>query len=134
VTNRAGEVSTGTGLAAAVVLRRTAAGVESFEPVARLDPATNRFVAVPIDLGAEGDQVFPIPFGTGFRGHSSLAKVRATIGGVNAPVLYAGAAPGLLGADQANLRLDRALAGRGEVDVVLIVDGKMTNAVRVAVK
>jgi|GEM_PF-261746 len=150
VTNAAGEVSTGTvtisnvapslfaanangsGVAAAVVFRRTANGQDSFEPVARFDPATNRFVAQPIDLGPEGDQVFLIPFGTGFRGLSGLANVRATIGGVNAPVTFAGAVPGLIGADQANLRIDRSLAGRGEVDVVLIVDGKTANLVRVA--
>src|SRR5262249_49272432 len=58
----------------------------------------------------------------------------STIGGVNAPVIFAGAAPDLVGADQANLAIDRSLAGRGEVDVVLIVDGKPTNAVRVTFK
>jgi uncharacterized protein (TIGR03437 family) len=63
-----------------------------------------------------------------------LANVRATIGGVNAPVTFAGAAPGLIGADQANLRIDRSLAGRGEVDVVLIVDDKMANTMRVAIR
>jgi uncharacterized protein (TIGR03437 family) len=152
VTNAAGEVSTGTvnisnvapslfaanangsGVAAAVLFRRNAAGQDSFEPVVRFDAASGRFVAVPIDLGPEGDQVFLIPFGTGFRGLSSLANVSATIGGVNAPVLFAGAVPGLLGADQVNLRIDRSLVGRGEVDVVLIVDGKMANTVRVTVK
>jgi uncharacterized protein (TIGR03437 family) len=126
--------STGTGLAAAVVFRRTAAGVDSFEPVVRFDSATNRFVAVPIDLGAESDQVFLIPYGSGIRGNSGLANVRATIGGVNAPVIYAGGAPGLLGADQLNLRLDRSLIGRGEVDVIVIADSRMSNAVRVAFK
>jgi photosystem II stability/assembly factor-like uncharacterized protein len=122
----------GTGVAAAVVFWRTAGGQDSFEPVARFDPATSRFVAAPIDLGPEGDQVILIPFGTGFRGLSGLANVRATIGGVNAPVSFAGAVPGLVGTDQANLRIDRSLAGRGEVDVVLTVDGKPANPVRVA--
>ncbi|MGH9846054.1 MAG: hypothetical protein ACREEM_45720, partial [Blastocatellia bacterium] len=152
VTNAAGEVSTGTvlisnvapslfaanangmGVAAAVVFRRNAAGQDSYEPVARLDPATNRFVAVPIDLGPAGDQVFLIPFGTGFRRLSGLSNASATIGGVNAPVIFAGAVPGLLGLDQVNLRIDRSLAGRGEVDVLLIIDGRTTNAVRVATR
>jgi len=152
VTNGAGEVSTGAaiisnvapslfsanangmGVAAAVVFRRAASGRESFEPVARLDPATNRYVAVPIDLGPEGDQVFLIPFGTGFRGRSALANVSATIGGAGAPVIYAGPSPGLIGLDQGNIRLDRSLMGKGEVDVILTVDGKVANAVKVTIK
>jgi uncharacterized protein (TIGR03437 family) len=36
-------------------------------PVAQFDAATARFVATPIDLGPEGEQVFLILFGTGFR-------------------------------------------------------------------
>jgi uncharacterized protein (TIGR03437 family) len=152
ITSGAGEVSTGTvmistvapslfaadasgrGLAAAVLFRRTAAGQDSFEPVVRFDAATGKFVAVPIDLGPAGDQVFLIPFGTGFRGASALANVSATIGGINAPVIFAGAVPGLLGADQANLRIDRSLAGRGEVEVSLTVDGKTANTVQVAIR
>ncbi len=151
-TNAAGEISTGTvnisnvapslfaanangsGVVAAVLFRRNAAGQDSFEQVARFDAATGRFVAVPIDLGPEGDLVFLIAYGTGFRGLSSLANVSATIGGANAPVLFAGAAPGLVGADQANLQIVRSLAGRGEVDVVLMVDGKTANTVRVTIK
>ena len=152
VTNAAGEVSTGTvlistvapslfsanssgmGVVAAVAFRRNAAGQDSYEPAARFDSAAGRFVPIPIDLGPAGDQVFLIPFGTGFRGLSGLTNVQATIGGVTAPVIFAGAVPGLLGADQANLRLDRSLMGRGEVDVVLIVDGKTANTVRVTIK
>ncbi|MBI1765195.1 MAG: hypothetical protein HYR56_27600 [Acidobacteria bacterium] len=126
--------ATGTGLAAAVVFRRTAAGVDNFEAAVRFDAATNRFVAVPIELGPEGDQVFLIPFGTGLRGLTGLANVQATIGGVTAPALFVGSVPGLVGADQANLRIDRSLLGRGEVDVVLTVDGKTANTVRVAIK
>ena len=41
------------------------------------DPATR--VAVPIDLGAEGDQVYFLLFGTGIRGFT--AGVTATVGG-----------------------------------------------------
>jgi uncharacterized protein (TIGR03437 family) len=152
LTNSSGDVLTGTvsistiapslfsanangmGVAAAVVLRRTAAGQDRYEPVAQLDSATNRFVPVSIDLGPETDQLFLIVYGTGFRGRTGLAGVTATIGGVAAPVLYAGPAPGLVGADQLNLRLNRSLAGKGAVDVVLNFDGKPANAVQVAVK
>jgi uncharacterized protein (TIGR03437 family) len=49
-------------------------------------------------------------------------------------VIFAGAAPGFVGPDQSNVRLPRSLAGRGEVDVVMTVDGKAVNTVRVAIR
>ncbi len=124
----------GHGVAAAVVFRRKANAMERFEPVARFDPAQGRFVAVPIDLGPETDQVFLILYGTGFRNRSALSAVTTTIGGINCETLYAAAAPGFVGLDQANIRLSRSLIGRGEVDVALTVDGKRANLVRVNIK
>jgi len=38
------------------------------------------------------------------------------------------------GMDQVNLPIDRSLAGRGEVDVVLTVDGVAANTVKINVK
>ncbi|MGH9843137.1 MAG: LamG-like jellyroll fold domain-containing protein [Blastocatellia bacterium] len=124
----------GQGVAAAVVFRRKANGMDSFEPVARFDPAQNKFVAVPIELGLETDQVFLILYGTGFRNRSALTAVTTTIGGANAEVLFAGAAPGFVGLDQANVRLSRSLIGRGEVDVALTVDRVPANIVRVNIR
>lgn len=126
--------ASGQGVAAAVAFRLRADGSQSFEPVAQFDSAQGRFVPVPIDLGPATDQVFLILYGTGFRFVSSLAAATATIGGDSAEVLFAGPAPGLVGADQANLRLSRNLIGRGDVDVVLTVDGKTANTVRINVK
>ncbi|MGH9833389.1 MAG: hypothetical protein ACRD9Y_10255, partial [Blastocatellia bacterium] len=123
----------GQGVAAATILRVKADGSQSFEPVARFDPATSRFVSILVDLGPESDQVFLVLFGTGFRSRTMLASVSATVGGANAEVLYAGVTPGFVGLDQANIRLPRGLAGRGEVDVVLTVEGKAANAVRLNV-
>jgi uncharacterized protein (TIGR03437 family) len=125
--------ASGQGVVAAVVFRRRADGSESFEPVARFDQAQGRFVPVPIDLGPETDQAFLILYGVGFRFRSSLAATAVTIGGVNSEVLFAGDAPGFVGLDQANVRLSRSLIGRGEVDVVLTVDGKTANIVKVNV-
>jgi uncharacterized protein (TIGR03437 family) len=125
--------ASGQGVAAAVVFRRRADGSESFEPVARFDQAQGRFVPVPISLGPESDQVFLILYGIGFRFRSSLSATAVTIGGVNSEVLFAGDAPGFVGLDQANVRLSRSLIGRGEVDVVLVVDGKTANNVRIAI-
>ena len=56
------------------------------------------------------------------------------IGGLNSEVLFASAAPGFVGLDQVNARLLRGLAGRGEVDLVLAVDGKAANAVKINIK
>ncbi len=124
----------GQGVAAAVVQRRNAAGQDSFEPVAVFDLVTNQFVARPIDLGPETDQVFLLLFGTGFRFRSALSAVTARIGGMDAQVTFAGAQTGLVGLDQCNLRLPRSLAGRGDVEIVLTVDGKTANRVRVTIR
>ena len=115
--------SSGTGPAAAVVFRRNAAGVDTFESASG-----------PIDLGPAGDIVLLIPFGTGLRGLTDVANTRATIGGVNAPVFFVGATPGQIGLDQANLLIDRSLIGKGTVDVVLTIDGKTANTVTITIK
>jgi uncharacterized protein (TIGR03437 family) len=121
----------GQGVAAAVVLRIRADGAQFFEPVARFDAAQNHFIATPIELGPEGDQVFLLLFGTGLRGGSSLAAVTALIGDVSVAVEYAGPQGDFAGLDQVNLRLLRQLAGRGEVNVALLADGKAANLVTV---
>lgn len=128
----------GQGLAAAVALRIKADGATSYEPIVRYDPVQNRLVAVPIELGPDlgnaSDQVFLLLFGTGLRGHSALSAVSVKIGGVDAPVSFAGAQGELVGLDQLNARLPRSLARRGEVEVLLTVEGQAANAVRVSVK
>lgn len=112
----------------------------NYEPVARFDTATNRYEAVPIDFGASsgmggtGDQLFLVAFGTGCRNRSALAAVTGTVGGTEAEVLFAGAQGGLVGVDQVNLRLPRTLAGRGNVDVSVRVDGKTASPVTVNFK
>jgi uncharacterized protein (TIGR03437 family) len=126
--------ASGRGLPAATVLRVKAGGMQISEPVARFDPATNKFVAVPIDLGPATDQVFLILYGTGIRFRGSLSDVTLAIGGVNEQALYAGAQGTFIGLDQVNVRLVRSLTGRGESDVVLKVDGQMANMVKIQIK
>jgi uncharacterized protein (TIGR03437 family) len=60
--------------------------------------------------------------------------VSCAIGGVSSEAVFAGAAPGFAGLDQVNVRLPRSLAGRGEVDVELMVDGEAANKVRVSIR
>lgn len=124
----------GQGLAAAVALRIKADGAQGFEPVAQFDAQQQRFIATPIDLSLTSNQVFLILYGTGIRSRSALSAVNVSIGETNGEVLFADAAPGFVGLDQINVRLPHSLAGRGEVDVVLTVDGWVSNKVRVSIR
>jgi uncharacterized protein (TIGR03437 family) len=124
----------GQGVAAATALRVKADGAQIFEPVATFDTTLNRFTPIPIDLGPEGEQVFLILFGTGFRAASGQSAAPAKIGGADAEVLFAGAQGGFVGLDQANVRIPRSLAGRGEVDVEMTFSSKNTNKVTIGVR
>ncbi len=127
--------ASGSGIVAGVVLRIPAgSAVPVYESLARWDATTSRFVAIPIDLGVATDQVFLVLFGTGWRGRSGLGNVSVTVGGTSAAVSFAGATGGLVGLDQLNVSLPRALIGRGEVNVTTVVDGKATNPVKVTIK
>ena len=126
--------ASGQGIAAATVLRIKADGSQIYELVGRFDSASGRFVAVPIDLGPESDQVFLLFYGTGWRNRSALSAVITKIGGETVETLYAGLQPDFVGLDQLNARLSRNLIGRGEVDVIVTVDGVTANTVRVSIK
>lgn len=92
------------------------------------------FDPAPIDLGPEGDIVFLALYGTGFRNRSALSAVKVQIGGTEMTINYAGPQLQLVGLDQINVFLPRSLAGRGETDVVVTVDGKAANTVKVNFK
>jgi len=125
----------GLGVAAAVILRARSGSPQTFESMVRFDSAQGKFVSVPVDLGPATDDVFLVLFCTGLRFRSSMTTVSATIGGTNAQVGYADLAPGLTGLDQANIRIPRSLVGRdSELDVVLTVDGKVANTVKLYIK
>ncbi len=121
------------GAPAALALRIRADGSQQFEPAFRFDPAQNRFVPAAIDLGAETDQVFLVLFATGLRG-AALADLRAEIGGGIVDIAFAGAAPGLEGVDQLNIRLPRSLAGRGDVGLTLFADDQKANQTTINIK
>jgi uncharacterized protein (TIGR03437 family) len=84
-------------------------------------------VNAPIRIGA--DPVFLLLYGTGIRNRSSLAAVTVTIGGRTQTVTYAGAQPNYAGLDQINVLLSSALAGAGQVNVAVTVDGQVSNTV-----
>ncbi|MGH9835086.1 MAG: hypothetical protein ACRD9Y_18860 [Blastocatellia bacterium] len=124
----------GRDVAAGSALRIRADNSREDVPINRFDSAQNRFVSVPIDLGPSTDQLFLVLYGTGFRFRSALSAVTATIGGVNSEVLFAGPQGSFVGLDQTNIRIPRALIGRGEVDVVFTVNGIPGNTLRVNIR
>ncbi|MBP6822239.1 MAG: SBBP repeat-containing protein [Acidobacteria bacterium] len=130
--------ASGKEVAAAILLRVKLDGTQIFEPVAQFDSVKNKFVPLPIDFepgaGNAGDQLFLLLFGSGWKGRSAPEKVTVQIGGLNIPVLYAGAQGSFVGEDQINLQLPRALAGRGQQDIFLMVDGQLANSVTVTFK
>jgi uncharacterized protein (TIGR03437 family) len=117
----------GGNVAAAVGLRATSGGVQSPVAIFQCTPVPV-CTAAPIDLGPEGDVVVITLFGTGLRKNTDLTKVRAAIGGVDAPVLFSGAQGQFAGLDQVNLQIPRSLRGRGEVTIALSVDGQNANS------
>ena len=72
-----------------------------------------------------------ILFGTGFR-RAATGTLRVTIGGLEAPILFAGAQAGFAGLDQINTQIPTGVSG--VADLVLSVNGRTANVVRVKVK
>jgi uncharacterized protein (TIGR03437 family) len=128
--------ASGKDAAAALALRVTADGAQRFEPVVRYDPFDRRFLPLPIEFASDAnssEQVFLILYATGLRQRSSLTNVTVRLGGVEAPVIFAGAQGDLAGLDQVNVRLPRSLIGRGKIAVELTVDGQAANPVQISV-
>lgn len=107
----------GTGAPAAVA---TKDGV-NFYAVGNADGSPN-----PLDAG---DVL--VLFGTGFR-RAPLSSVKVTIGGLEAPVLFAGAQGGFAGLDQLNAHVPAGVSGL--VDLVVAINGKAANTVKVLIK
>ena len=123
----------GQGVAAALALRVDGGGAQSIEQVIQANQAGTRYIALPVDAKADAGQVYLILFGTGIRGRSELSKVKVTAGGIDLPVVYAGEQGQFPGVDQVNVGpVPASLAGRGEVQVVVTVDGRTANSVTVA--
>lgn len=121
--------ATGSGVAAAVAVR-IRGGQQSVENV--FSCTAQGCLPLPLDLGPEGDDLILLLFGTGIRGAGSA--VTATIGGQRADVLGAAPQPQFPALDQVNVRVPRALAGKGEVAVVITAAGQRSNAVTVTIR
>ncbi len=121
----------GKGVPAGFAIHVKPNGEQTREALYQWDAATMKQVPKPIDLGPENEMVNLELYGTGIRHRSAPSAVTALIGGLAAIVEYADKHPEYVGLDQVNLKVPRALLGRGEVDVLLTVDGKVANIVKV---
>ncbi|MBY0508271.1 MAG: YHYH protein [Bryobacteraceae bacterium] len=92
---------------------------------------TYESIGGPVTLGPPAEQATLILYGTGLNG---AKDVTATIGGVNAPVAYAGPQGVFSGLDQINLPLPSSLAGRGRVEIVVTAGGKVSNPVYITLR
>jgi hypothetical protein len=66
----------------------------------------------------------------GLRNRPAGSGVKVTIGGISSQASYAGQQGAYPGLDQINVALDRALVGRGVVDVSVVVNGRAGNVTR----
>lgn len=120
------------GIAAATAIRQVIS-TKIQSPVPVFDCAAGTCKPVPINVGVDAP-VYLSLYATGVRGRTSLDNVSVTIGGVDVPVLYAGPQGTFPALDQVNVPLPLSLRGRGEVNVLVTVDGKASNPVRIAIE
>jgi len=119
------------GVAAANLLR-VRGDVSEYDPISQRDPTTSQVVAIPIDLSPDTDTFYLIVYGTGVRFRSSVDSVKATVGGIDSPVVYAGSAASSDGLDVVNIKLPTEV--HGWADIVTTVDGVAANTVRILIK
>lgn len=118
--------ASGAGVAAAVFLRIDPTG-ERTEGVI----FDSGLAAIPLDVGDSDSELYIFLFGTGLR-HVS-GPVSVTVDGVPVPFTDPVAQGQFDGLDQLNIGpLPASLAGRGEVRIVIVVDGKQANVVTAA--
>ena len=120
-----------TGVVAGYMQRVRANGASTFESIIQYDSASKRQIAAAVDLSSTTDKVYLIIFGTGFRNRSSLSGITCDIGAIGTTVEYAGMQGYYVGLDQINILLPLSLAGKGEVNIVLRVEGISANIVTV---
>ncbi|MBL8166522.1 MAG: hypothetical protein JNJ50_00115 [Acidobacteria bacterium] len=123
--------SSGKGAPAGLLLRVAANGQQTYEPLARYLAGQNKFEPVTITRRA-GERLFLIIFGSGFSQADDMdgnalngvaENVQVTIGTANAPVIFAGKAPGFVGLDQINAEIPTGVTGANLTVTVKVNDG-----------
>ncbi len=123
----------GSGVAAATAVQ-TQAGNSTVQSPVTVDTCTSSgCTGVPIVLGVD-TPIYLTLYGTSIRNRSSLANVTVAIDGTSVPVQYAGAQSGYPGLDQVNVSLPLSLRGAGVANVVLTVDGQVSNTVTITIQ
>jgi uncharacterized protein (TIGR03437 family) len=117
------------GTVAGFVERIKPNGERSLEPTLQFDPTQQKYISAPIAAGT-GDQMYLTLYGSGLRLRTMRDQVTVRIAGLDAPVVYAGPAPGLQPYDQVNVQLPASL-GRGRIEVTVEVNGIPANTVSV---
>ncbi len=117
----------GSGVAAAYVVQDV--NGEQMRSLTYTETAPGMVEGNPIDLSA-GDTVVEL-YATGLSG---AQNVTATVAGQEVEVLFTGPNADFVGLDQMNIRIPQALAGMGEVPIVITADGKMSNTVTVTIQ
>jgi len=122
----------GSNLAAADVVQVAVGGAQTIQSVYTTN-SSGAIIASPIAIGTGGASTYLVLFGTGIaEGGTALTTV--TINGVAATVTYAGSAGAGSGLDQVNVLLPAKLAGSGNVNVQLTVEGVAANPVQVTIQ
>ena len=122
---------TGTGVAAATAIAVSSTNAQTPVPVFQCGGSG----CTPMPIGLPDDStIFLTLYATGVRNRSSLNNVTATVNGITMPVTYAGPAPGFTGLDQVNVQLTTALRGLGIANIMLTVDGQISNAATISLQ
>jgi hypothetical protein len=87
--------------------------------------------AGPVEMGNDTDRVTLQFYASGVTGASD---VRVQIAGEDAMVLYAGPSGHFLGLDQVVVEVPRSLAGRGDAEVVMSVDGETASPLHILIQ
>lgn len=90
-----------------------------------------RAIAGPVDMGTSSDKVVLNFYASGVRDGS---EIEVRVGGQTLPLLYAGAAGHFAGLDQISFELPRHMAGSGDVEVQLTVDGQTSEPVHMQIQ
>jgi uncharacterized protein (TIGR03437 family) len=126
--------ASGRGLPAGYVVRSIGKGIQQQEPLARFDQTLKRWTPQPIIFGSADEQLILVLFGTGFRRRLTTASVTLKAGEADCAIVYAGPQGSLIGLDQINAVLPPSLAGRGEIELTMNVDGQSAVPMRLSVK
>ncbi len=126
--------STGYGVPAAQIQRVHPDGSYDYESVATYDSTSAQFVPAPIAFN--GDSLYLLLYGTGFDAASGVSGTKVSLGQafVEIPltVLFSGPQGQYAGLDQIVVQLPGSLAGRGQLDVDVVVDQMLANVVTIA--